>query len=206
MFDKRAESWSGSAALALSGSPRSFCRVNTGRSRLPTVADGNLRSSAPGHAKGPALRLGVTHGKPGRTFLHVLFVLIVISIIASDYAEREISERIDTDVRDRLHNMLDGEVTVRGVVIENVRRVHVDGHGILRIRPYGENVRVVNVIYFYGEFPPCQNDQATTQGLEVRVGEEVEVFGKPTGDAQISTCDASEYYIKRLSGRQSYSQ
>lgn len=93
-----------------------------------------------------------------------------------------------------------GEVTIKGLVLENNKGCVVDTHCYLRIQHGDQETRVV---YDYGEWPPCLNTEAGDQGFEMKKGDEVEVFGiykepeLPSGNPYISTCDSPDYYIRK---------
>ena len=87
------------------------------------------------------------------------------------------------------------EVRIRGRVIENRNKMPVDGPGLLRIDLGGEEAEVV---YGYGEWPPCPNDRVIGLGVSLRSGERVEVFGVIGEGGEVNTCDSEAYYIQRL--------
>ncbi len=87
------------------------------------------------------------------------------------------------------------EVRIRGTVLENRNMMPVDGLGILRIDLGGEEAEVV---YGYGEWPPCPNDRATGQGISVRNGERVEIHGVVGEGGELKTCESETYYIQRI--------
>ncbi|MFQ5946882.1 MAG: hypothetical protein ACE5NC_11675, partial [Anaerolineae bacterium] len=89
-----------------------------------------------------------------------------------------------------------GEVVeIRGRVLENQNMMPVDGLGFLRIAVSGEEVEV---IYGYGEWPPCPNDRGVQQGIAARVGQQVEVYGVIVEGGEITTCESEAYYIRAL--------
>lgn len=92
---------------------------------------------------------------------------------------------------------MDEEKVVTGLVIANHLGCRVDGQCYLRLRVVDEEIRVV---YDYGEWPPCMNQEAGDQGMEIKAGDEVQVFGKymeSGGIKTISTCDSLRYYIRK---------
>jgi hypothetical protein len=89
----------------------------------------------------------------------------------------------------------DGQVTFQGVVVENNFGCEVDAACFLRVRI---DSQAVTVVYHYGEWPPCENGEATLQGFEVSVGDKVEVAGTISDGSGVSTCESDAYYIKKL--------
>ncbi len=88
-----------------------------------------------------------------------------------------------------------GEVSFRGLVLENVPQCEVDGICLLRVRAKGQ---VVTVIYHYGEWPLCENNRATTQGFTMAPGDDVEIFGAIYEGSSVSTCDSERYFIRKV--------
>ena len=66
----------------------------------------------------------------------------------------------------------------------------------LFVRVNGQEVKVV--YQWGGEMPPCTN-RASEQGLEIKEGDEVEIFGRVVDERKISTCDSQDYYIQKIS-------
>ncbi len=91
----------------------------------------------------------------------------------------------------------DEAVTFQGVVVENNSGCEVDAACFLRVRVDG---RAVTVIYHYGEWPPCDNGQATIQGFAVAEGDRVEIAGTISTGSEVSTCESEAYYIEKLAG------
>jgi hypothetical protein len=89
---------------------------------------------------------------------------------------------------------MDEETIIRGVITENYLGCTLDVSCFLRLR---DNVQEIVVIYHLGEYPRCLNEKAVDFGLEARVGDEIEVFGKVTANREISTCDSRDYYIRK---------
>ncbi len=89
----------------------------------------------------------------------------------------------------------DGKVSLEGLVIENVKGCEVDVSCMLMVHTDSTKV---NVIYHYGEWPPCQNSKATEQGFAIVEGDQVVVYGALTQGGELSTCDATEFYIKKV--------
>ncbi|HEX9722060.1 MAG TPA: hypothetical protein VGA53_02245, partial [Candidatus Paceibacterota bacterium] len=85
------------------------------------------------------------------------------------------------------------EVVVQGSILENHRGCAGDGLCYLRLLSDNREIRVV---YHYGEWPRCINTNLQTGELED--GDEVEVFGKVTAEYGLSTCDSTNYYIKKI--------
>ena len=89
---------------------------------------------------------------------------------------------------------MDEETVIRGVVRENYLGCTLDLPCFLRLLVNGQEMAV---IYHFGEYPRCLNQEAVDFGLETMVGDEVEVFGKVTAINEISTCDSRDYYIRK---------
>ena len=87
------------------------------------------------------------------------------------------------------------ERVLSGVVIENERGYEIDLPSVLRVRTNGEEV---DVLYASGEWPPCDNRQASRAGSEIEPGQHVEVFGRNEKDLGFSTCRSEAYYILAL--------
>ena len=58
--------------------------------------------------------------------------------------------------------------------------------------------QMVTVIYHYGEWPPCENSEATQQGFEVTPGDKVEIFGSVYEGDAISTCESEGYFYRNI--------
>jgi len=89
----------------------------------------------------------------------------------------------------------DGTITFQGVVLENDHGCEVDGWCVLRIGVDGSEF---DVVYHYGEWPPCQNTRASEQGFGMVSGNRVEVEAGITDEGDLSTCDRTEFYIKKI--------
>ncbi len=89
---------------------------------------------------------------------------------------------------------MDEETVISGIVTENYLGCTLDLPCFLRLLVNGQEIVV---IYHFGEYPRCLNQEAVDFGLEAMVGDEVEVFGKVTADDEISTCDSRDYYIRK---------
>ena len=88
-----------------------------------------------------------------------------------------------------------GETVFQGVVAKNDKGCEVDGWCLLEVT-IEENV--VLVVYHFGEWPPCENDGATTEGFSVSVGDRVEIYGAVYEGQTISTCADQRFYIQKL--------
>ena len=88
----------------------------------------------------------------------------------------------------------DEETVIRGMITENYLGCTLDLPCFLRLQANGQEIVV---IYHFGEYPRCLNEEAVDFGLETTVGDEVEVFGKVTASDEISTCDSRDYYIRK---------
>lgn len=91
----------------------------------------------------------------------------------------------------------DNEVQFTGLVLENVRGCEVDAACVLRIAVEGGEI---NVMYHYGEFPPCENTEAVRQGEAIEEGAQVEVYAGIVEGGELSTCDSPEFYVHEVSG------
>jgi hypothetical protein len=89
----------------------------------------------------------------------------------------------------------DGKVLLRGRVIDNVPGCEVDAACLLRLEVDGS---VTSVVYHFGEWPPCENAAAVSQGTVTRKGERVEVHAGISEGNQLTTCTSSEFYIRPL--------
>ena len=89
---------------------------------------------------------------------------------------------------------IDEETVIKGVVTGKNLGCHLDLPCFLRIIA---NSREIVVIYHFGEYPRCLNQAAVDFGEEAVVGDEVEVFGKVMAGNEISTCDSTDYYIRK---------
>jgi len=90
------------------------------------------------------------------------------------------------------------EVTIQGTVLENNLGCRVDARCYLRVL---SNEQEIFVVYHYGEWPSCLNEDAANQGEKLREGDEVEIYGQYSklGDMRsISTCNSKDYYIKKI--------
>lgn len=90
---------------------------------------------------------------------------------------------------------LEDQRTIQGKVIENYLGCHLDGLCYLVISSEGKNIKV---IYHYGEWPPCTNEEAAQNGEAIKVGNTAEVYGSLKISDEISTCDSEEYYIRKI--------
>ena len=89
----------------------------------------------------------------------------------------------------------DGMIMFQGLVLENDRGCEVDAWCVLRISVDGSEF---DTIYHYGEWPPCENIEASEQGFGVVAGDRVEIHAAITDDGDLSTCDRTEFYIKKI--------
>lgn len=88
------------------------------------------------------------------------------------------------------------EIKVQGTVVENYLGCHVDGLCYLTLQLFDDSE--IKVTYHYGEFPPCKNTGSTFRAGLLENGDNVQVFGKTDSAGDISTCDSTEYYIKKI--------
>lgn len=89
----------------------------------------------------------------------------------------------------------DGDVRFQGTVIENNPGCEADGVCFLQVRL---DVYALMVIYHYGEWPLCDNVEATLQGFEVAKGDDIEILGMISEENIISTCESEAYYIRKV--------
>ena len=87
----------------------------------------------------------------------------------------------------------DGRVVLRGQVVENSRACELDAACVLTVDVNGLQI---NVVYHFGEWPPCENEGAIRQGLEVHKGEWIEVYAEVSEGGDLVTCGSSDYYIR----------
>lgn len=86
-------------------------------------------------------------------------------------------------------------VTVRGVVVENVRACEVDGPCYLVLRaPQAE----YTVLYAEARGRDCPNRAAIRAGLELTAGDEVEVYAQVTGATRLTTCPSADLSIHTI--------
>lgn len=90
------------------------------------------------------------------------------------------------------------ERVVVGFVGRNQIDCHRDAPCALHLDIDG--LRIV-ALYDPGKGVPLCGNEASTAGLFVERGDEVEVFGKGLGDEWLSTCDSPDYYIRVLRTR-----
>jgi len=83
--------------------------------------------------------------------------------------------------------------TVQGVVLRNNLGCTVDGTCSLDIQV---GTSQINVIYSLG-WQKC-NEEAAKVGIDLIEGEFIEVFARTTGENKMSTCDGTDFYIKKL--------
>lgn len=85
------------------------------------------------------------------------------------------------------------ETLVSGLVMSNDgSKLPVDGLGVVTIQSGDGMVKLV-----YGGDVECANG-STKVAMELKAGDLVEVLGKTSG-SQISACERSNYYVKKLS-------
>jgi hypothetical protein len=90
---------------------------------------------------------------------------------------------------------IDQEHTIRGSVIENDLGCFRDLDCALRV---SVDSIVIRVVYGVGRGKSCVNTASSKEGTSIQQGDSVEIFGKVTGRTTMSTCDSSQYYIRRL--------
>jgi hypothetical protein len=94
----------------------------------------------------------------------------------------------------------DGTATVKGVVIENVKRCVVDGTCYARVRAGEATVRIV---YNPGEGTPCANEPAQRAGIRLEPGQRVVARGNLVGaspEPVLDTCPDPAFFIKPSDG------
>jgi hypothetical protein len=131
--------------------------------------------------------------------LAIIFILVACLVMSACFpaGEGEVTLPPVGDLS-RLDPDGDGEVTFQGVVVENNPGCEVDAACFLRVRLDG---RAVTVLYHYGEWPPCDNGEAITQGFAVTEGDKVEIAGTISEGGAVSTCESNAYYIRKLGHR-----
>ena len=86
-------------------------------------------------------------------------------------------------------------VKFEGVVIENDLGCEIDISCVLSLKVDDYTVKV---IYHYGEFPRCDNDEASIQGMSLSEGDSVEVYAGFNEEGYLSTCESQGYYLKKI--------
>jgi hypothetical protein len=89
----------------------------------------------------------------------------------------------------------DGTITFQGVVLENDHGCEVDGWCVLRIDVDGHKF---DVVYHYGEWPPCENTEVSGQGFRAVAGDRVEVQAGISDEGDLSTCDEMKFNIRKI--------
>lgn len=110
-------------------------------------------------------------------------------------AESTGGDAMSADAPSAIEWTIGGDVTVRGVVIENVLDCYVDGTCLLRIETESG---LVEAIYHTGR-RQCVNAAASESGERIESGDFVEVYGEVIDTAMISTCASETYRITKVS-------
>ena len=105
------------------------------------------------------------------------------------------ANQVPTPTQKALVLPLNSEQKISGLVIENELGCVVDNLCLLRLQVADQTLIVV---YHYGEWPPCSNEQASQRGMTFVKGDQVEAFGQVVSQGELSTCDSSTYYIRPL--------
>lgn len=131
-----------------------------------------------------------------RAFLLITFVIAGIAGCAqrNNEEDRLTTSLQPVDVR-ALDTDSDGRVLLTGRIIENVRDCEVDVACLLVIDIDGFKA---NVVYHFGEWPPCDNIEAIRSGEAVEDGELVEVFAGIIEGNELTTCTSPEFYIHSI--------
>jgi hypothetical protein len=95
----------------------------------------------------------------------------------------------------RKNNPATRRLTLRGSVLENCQRRTHDAACYLLLEA---DQRQFNVIY-HSEFPPTANFYGADIGFELRCGDYVEIFAEVLDSQTLTICNATDYYIRRLS-------
>ena len=83
-------------------------------------------------------------------------------------------------------------VRIEGLVIENNRGCERNGECYLRLQLDGQEIIT---IYDYGEERHCLNEEAAARGKQIAEGDQVVVYGKVTGEREVTTCEFESYGI-----------
>ena len=96
------------------------------------------------------------------------------------------------------------DMIVSGTVVKNYKALDSEYSITLQLE---NQIKTMRVIYSYAgppnppALPECINGDAYRDGISVKEGDRVEIFGKIVEDGTLSICDAQKYYIKRLLAR-----
>lgn len=125
--------------------------------------------------------------------------VILVLFLGCTGAEEPASVKEDESVESKADEGVRFEagevVTLRGVVTRNVRACEVDGPCFLEVRAKdGE----CTVNYAEPRGRPCPNAAAIEAGLALAAGDEIEVRALATGGSYLTTCDAEELFIKKV--------
>lgn len=131
----------------------------------------------------------------GFTPLIIILSLAILIIVAGGvyYLRSTAPKPLSTPVTSQFSE--GQEVKITGKVLENNLGCTIDVECYLRLLSNG---RELSVVYAPPRGMPCLNQQTSQQGIEIKVSDEVEVFGKIANENEIITCDSMNYYIKRL--------
>lgn len=77
-------------------------------------------------------------------------------------------------------------VRIEGLVVENNRGCERNGECYLRLELDGQEIIM---IYDYGEERHCLNEEAAAKGKQIAEGDQVVVYGKVTGEGEVTTCE-----------------
>lgn len=156
-----------------------------------------------GHASGSRLITDANRATAVRAMSRQIAQLSSVAVLAAGMLscnperERHRGQPADDttlDVR-ALDTDGDSKILFSGRVVENVRGCEVDVACILRIDVDGLQT---NVVYHFGEWPPCENPAATRQGAAVREGELIEVYAGIVDGDELTTCTSPEFYIRGM--------
>lgn len=130
----------------------------------------------------------------------ILILLLLVIAGAASCTQRDNQEdHLTTNTKSvdlsALDTDSDGKVLLSGRIIENVRDCEIDVACFLFIDVDGLQT---NVVYHFGEWPPCDNIDAIRSGEAVEEGELVEVYAAIDEGNELTTCTSSEFYIRRI--------
>ena len=129
-----------------------------------------------------------------KVFGVVLVISIVIAVVLFGFASLMKQETQQVSLPTPVAQT--GETVSQGMVIENTSSPYSDGPRYFTLQTAEK--KEIRVVYHYGEFPRCLNNEAALKGGLLEKGEAVKVLGKVVGDNEISTCDSLDYYIEKV--------
>jgi len=124
-------------------------------------------------------------------------IVVIIFVVGGVFLLRSTPTSPSQDISMGFQFTVGEEVIVRGKVIENVTACVVDGACYLRVEVEGNKIVIP---YGYGRNIDGRYciEGSVQEAFGVKKGSEVEVLGVVTGEAEISPCDSSSYYIRLI--------